>query len=816
VYTDTPHTDNTKTNSVLGAPELLQNVLSRLGEITTRGDGSQHAACCPAHEDKRPSLSIRTGDDGRVLLKCHAGCETKLVLQAIGLDFKDLFLPETRSSDRRSGHKQRSTGKLAKKPEERRINWEAKAKKCAAALTPLNRDWLAHHLGIPDTAFDTLPVGYLAETDSYTFPERDHEGKYCGILCRFRNKDKKTLTGSTRALTVPHGWDQLQTPVLVPEGSSDTLTLTTLGIASIGRPNSTGGINALKYFLATCAADRPVVILGERDQKPGGNWPGQDGAIATAQAVANHLGRQVMWAFPPAPFKDVRDWVRAQEPDLWAIADAEMLAALGRKLLELVLPTATVVEPVIAKNTESAAPSAADGVPAALATPDPSKLCTPEQYYREHVERVAAVMHTDGRFVTCFRDQQRAAVDVIIQAGLRKSLTIVPSNKLAAHLASTLRHRGLDAQPHPQITEDTCLRWNRTTDMLPDDLPAGPADRAGMPVASFICPNCPHSKAGNLCAFQEKRKEAIAADHLIITANRAATNPGDWTSTREAVLLVEVHPIDVVRPTRGVMLGDDSDSSSDPAWVSRSLRVLHQAASHVFNNSVAWGIEEESPDLSSQVPSFWRHAKQLPAEINTAAQAGNPVQLVLPPRVEMTPRDCAIALWSMMANWPEVEHSESTRPNPEITRLFIAAVCGRLDNLFSITDGYLAATWPLTHFPAGAAVLDLGGLDDPCLNSATGENWNRISELDDTKLLGDVTQIGRRVTASSSPRQLAGVLRPLLAKHKRVGLVAERGLLNAVWKQLEPADQARVGRCQWFYESDELKDCDVVLCLGLP
>ncbi len=46
---------------------------------------------CPAHEDRTPSLHVSEGDDGRVLLHCHAGCETGDVLAADGLDFPDLF-----------------------------------------------------------------------------------------------------------------------------------------------------------------------------------------------------------------------------------------------------------------------------------------------------------------------------------------------------------------------------------------------------------------------------------------------------------------------------------------------------------------------------------------------------------------------------------------------------------------------------------------------------------------------------------------------------------------------------------------------------
>ncbi|MCC7409240.1 MAG: DUF3987 domain-containing protein, partial [Phycisphaeraceae bacterium] len=48
-------------------------------------------ARCPAHEDRKPSLSIGEGDDGRALLHCHAGCEAGQVVAAIGLDLADLM-----------------------------------------------------------------------------------------------------------------------------------------------------------------------------------------------------------------------------------------------------------------------------------------------------------------------------------------------------------------------------------------------------------------------------------------------------------------------------------------------------------------------------------------------------------------------------------------------------------------------------------------------------------------------------------------------------------------------------------------------------
>ena len=46
---------------------------------------------CPAHEDRNASLSIGIGDDGRVLLACHAGCPFDSIVAAMGIDTRDTF-----------------------------------------------------------------------------------------------------------------------------------------------------------------------------------------------------------------------------------------------------------------------------------------------------------------------------------------------------------------------------------------------------------------------------------------------------------------------------------------------------------------------------------------------------------------------------------------------------------------------------------------------------------------------------------------------------------------------------------------------------
>ena len=75
---------------------MIDDLLCRLDKVRKTGPG-RWIACCPAHDDKSPSLSIRELEDGRVLLHCHCGCSPADVLAAVGLEFADLFPPDSRA-----------------------------------------------------------------------------------------------------------------------------------------------------------------------------------------------------------------------------------------------------------------------------------------------------------------------------------------------------------------------------------------------------------------------------------------------------------------------------------------------------------------------------------------------------------------------------------------------------------------------------------------------------------------------------------------------------------------------------------------------
>lgn len=77
------------------ANDRTQSILSRLQQVKPTGAG-KWSACCPSHNDKTPSLSISTGNDGRTLVNCFSGCTTENIVAALGLKMVDLFPPSDR------------------------------------------------------------------------------------------------------------------------------------------------------------------------------------------------------------------------------------------------------------------------------------------------------------------------------------------------------------------------------------------------------------------------------------------------------------------------------------------------------------------------------------------------------------------------------------------------------------------------------------------------------------------------------------------------------------------------------------------------
>lgn len=68
----------------------IDHILNRLDRVKSTGPG-RWLACCPAHNDRHPSFTVRETEDNTILMKCWVGCSIDQILSALELEKKDLF-----------------------------------------------------------------------------------------------------------------------------------------------------------------------------------------------------------------------------------------------------------------------------------------------------------------------------------------------------------------------------------------------------------------------------------------------------------------------------------------------------------------------------------------------------------------------------------------------------------------------------------------------------------------------------------------------------------------------------------------------------
>lgn len=186
------------------------DVAARL--VKPRRAGAGWSACCPAHEDSNPSLSINDSENG-VLVHCHSGCAQEAVLAALRAQGIDIRRQKDNGAQREEMHSDQLTVEIL-----------AAAKKLPAEFLIGN--------GVHDeggrVAFDYLT------TDAKPF----------------RKKYRKALGGnrgfamSPGEGLLPYGLWRLQQMlandgrVILCEGETDALTLWHHGFTALGIPGA--------------------------------------------------------------------------------------------------------------------------------------------------------------------------------------------------------------------------------------------------------------------------------------------------------------------------------------------------------------------------------------------------------------------------------------------------------------------------------------------------------------------------------------------------------------------------------------------------
>lgn len=269
--------------------ERTPDILSSLSGVRRSGNG--WVARCPAHNDRNPSLSIRVTPEGRVLMKCFAGCSFEDIRRAI------------------SGPLRINAPHAPEPPRLSRAELEILRRQYRTAMSPERLAGFSNLLGVSVESLARLDAGWDGE--ALTFPMYVGWQYVSGFRRRLRDGRKLSLKGGREGLFIPAKLTDAG-PLILCEGPTSCAAILDFGFDCIGRPSCTGGVQFVCDYLALYPR-RDIVIFGDADEektRPDGSTfcPGPDGAAALAKRIVEaKLARSVKIVIPPCA-NDAREW----------------------------------------------------------------------------------------------------------------------------------------------------------------------------------------------------------------------------------------------------------------------------------------------------------------------------------------------------------------------------------------------------------------------------------------------------------------------------------------------------------------------------
>ncbi len=302
----------------------IERVLAKLPGAKRNGSG--WIACCPAHDDRNPSLSIGAGADGRALLTCHAGCKAESIVAALGLTMRDLM-----PTNGATAHRPRGSTPAPRRP--------APTPKPPPRSTDAPRESFA----TPEAAIAALERsrGPVAALWHYHNAEGDHVGD----VLRW-NKPDSTKDILPIARDEKGGWAHKGMPeprplynlqvvreaetVYVVEGEKAADALIAVGLVAT---TSAGGSRAAKCTDWAPLAGKRVFVLPDNDA-PGRKYASD--VVKLLQQLAPPPAVSLV-ALPDLPdkgdaFDSIAAWRAAGDDDDAIRAQLERLAASAKPI----------------------------------------------------------------------------------------------------------------------------------------------------------------------------------------------------------------------------------------------------------------------------------------------------------------------------------------------------------------------------------------------------------------------------------------------------------------------------------------------------
>ena len=262
-----------------------------------------HDFRCPAHDDKTASCGVKDDRDGKIAVKCHAGCERDAILDAI--EAKGLVV------------RQRSNRRAEKKPPEELFG-DARVVEPSLLYFPAR--------GLDSAAFPVLSravrfaprcwhAASKAETPALIVALTDEAGQVRAIQRLYLTADCRAKACRPMSLGKISGLAiKLGPPtdtLYVAEGLEDAMTAQQ---ASEGKSSAWAAAGSSNMpNLVVPDAVKTVVFLGQNDKDdPRQRDKTFEQNLAKAAPKLMREGKAVRVAWPPAGVKDINDLVKGR------------------------------------------------------------------------------------------------------------------------------------------------------------------------------------------------------------------------------------------------------------------------------------------------------------------------------------------------------------------------------------------------------------------------------------------------------------------------------------------------------------------------
>ena len=664
---------------------------------------------------------------------------------------------------------------------------------------------LAEQLRVAPRVLEQLGVGWrwgdvargrdLADGE-WLYPMRDGAGEVVGLhrrLAKAYTKDGKvisklTVPGSTSGLFyAPDAWAIGSGPILVVEGMTDTAAALHAGLAAVGRPSNLGGSDQLAVLLEQLPADRPILVVGERDAKPDGRWPGRDGAEQTAQRLADALDRQVLWSLVPEPAKDAREHLTAA-----AAAGLEPEEA-GRRLVADLLEHATVMQPSpkdpeLDGRVPEASPVPMDDLRhqlrsriMQLAEPPLLQRARPDAEHPEGEPRLLPAVYLSG--APTGAGKSRAALELcrsLEQQGLRVAYLSQTHKQSAERLAEAEGLGLAGGAADPELSPKSCGLWHV----------ARKVRTCGLSVSQVVCPTCPLREA---CSYQQAK--AVAKDAAVRFACHAqgAQDLAQVAAGRDALIIDE--------DALGAMVRHVQVRPKDVVDVLRCMRASAKAYPKSLEDAECGEVLEL---LTAAASALIRAVRQVTKQ--------GAVQIDISGLVAPDPEDGKPVRWASKA-WRIIGHQGQRMPPKDAMALLIDLITGRMPEVWVMHDRHATGAWDRQlvgiqrHKLPHKLVLMLDATADQAtleqMIDASGTGWTKRQHTavqvitpegrpPDAHLARRLVPAGGDVLVGSTAERATEVLRGALARipEQRLGLICHGGHLDEMCGRTADDDDA--------------------------